>query len=485
MSTTAQSPPAERPADSVAGTAATRRDRSAPSLEPLLRRLHFYVGVFVAPFLVVAALTGLAYTVTPQLDEIAYGDHLHVAAVGTSTVPLAEQVDAAQAVVPDGTVVTVSPPAAADATTKVVFSVPDLVENNRTVYVDPYTGQIRGTLTTWFGSTPLTTWLDELHRTLLLGEFGGIYTEIAASWLWVLVLGGLALWWRRQRGRRRIRRMIRPDLAANAGVRRTRGWHASTGVWIAVVLLILSATGLTWSTYAGARFDLVQEAFDSTKEVPDTTLTATAHEGHTGGGDSEPAEADLSNVDSVLAVARKQGLSGPVDITPAAEGEAWTVTQADNVWPVHYDAVAVDPNTFTVTDHVRWADQPLLAQLSTLGVMAHMGLLFGLANQLVLAVTAIGLLAMIFWGYRMWWQRRPTRADRRRALGTPPARSTWRNLPSVPLAIGVVAVVALGWALPLLGLSLAAFLVIDLLAGLVIRRRARRATVSRVEEVAR
>jgi uncharacterized iron-regulated membrane protein len=478
MSTTAQSPPAEHPADPVDDTAPTRRDRSTPTLEPLLRRLHFYVGVFVAPFLVVAALTGLAYTVTPQLDEIAYGDHLHVAAVGTSTVPLADQLDAARAVVPDGTVVTVSPPAAADATTKVVFSVPDLGENTRTVYVDPYTGRLRGTLTTWFGSTPLTTWLDELHRTLLLGEFGSIYTEIAASWLWVLVLGGLALWWRRQRGRRRVRRMIRPDLAANAGVRRTRGWHASTGVWIAIVLLILSATGLTWSTYAGARFDLVQEAFDSTKAVPDTTLAATAHTG----GD---AEADLSNVDSVLAVARKQGLSGPVDITPAAAGEAWTVTQADNVWPVRYDAVAVDPNTFTVTDHVHWSDQPLLAQLSTLGVQAHMGVLFGLANQLVLAVTAIALLCMIFWGYRMWWQRRPTRADRRRPLGTPPARSTWRNLPSVPLAIGVVVMVALGWALPLLGLSLVAFLVIDLLTGLVIRRRTRQGAVNRVEEVAR
>ena len=48
-----------------------------------------------------------------------------------------------------------------------------------------------------------------------------------------------------------------------------------------------------------------------------------------------------------------------------------------------------------------------------------------------------------------------------------------------------MAVVALGWALPLLGLSLAAFLVVDLLAGLVIRRRTRQAAVGSVEEVAR
>jgi hypothetical protein len=49
-------------------------------------------------------------------------------------------------------------------------------------------------------------------------------------------------------------------------------------------------------------------------------------------------------------------MDGPVEITPAADaGQAWTVTQVDNVWPVRKDAVAVDPSTGTVTDHVHWA----------------------------------------------------------------------------------------------------------------------------------
>jgi uncharacterized iron-regulated membrane protein len=476
MSTTAATPPAEQPAESGTTTevAAGRRRGPATSIEPLLRRLHFYAGVFVAPFLLVAALTGLAYTITPQLDQIAYYDQLHVAQVGTSTVPLAEQVAAAQEIVPDGSVVTVAPPAAPDATTKVVFAVPDLTDDrNLTVYVDPYTGQVRGQLTTWFGSTPITTWLDDLHRHLHLGETGTLYTELAASWLWVLVLGGIVLWWRRQR---RVRRMIRPELTAAVGVRRTRGWHASTGVWIGIVLLVLSATGLTWSTYAGARFDLVQEAFDSTSLTPDTTLAAAGHEGHTG-GTAANTPTDVSAVDTVLSAAREAGLDGPVDITPAAEaGQAWTVAQTDNVWPVRRDVIAVDPAGGAVTDRVPFADQPLLAQLSTLGVQAHMGILFGPVNQIVLALTAIGLLGMILWGYRMWWQRRPTRADRRRPLGDPPARGTWRHLPPGLLITGILAVAALCWALPLLGWSLAIFLIIDAVTGLLHRLRATRTT---------
>ncbi|OLF18539.1 PepSY-associated TM helix domain-containing protein [Actinophytocola xanthii] len=465
MSTTAETPQADPAAPTGKG------DRSVRSLAPLVRRLHFYAGVLVAPFLVVAALTGLAYTIAPQLDQIAYGDQLHVPAVGAATVPLAEQVEAARAAVPDGTVTLVVPPGSADATTRVVFAVPELADRDRTAFVDPYTRQVRGQLTTWFGSTPLTTWLDDLHRNLHLGEVGRLYTELAASWLWVLVLGGVVLWWGRQRGRRRVRRMLHPELSASVGVRRTRSWHASTGLWLAVVLLILSATGLTWSTYAGARFDLLQEQLDATSAEPDTKLS-TGHEGHADGDAGAAEESALSEVDTVLAAARSAGLDGPVEITPAAgAGEAWTVAQADDVWPVRQDVVAVDPGTGTVTDHVRFADQPLLARLSTLGVQAHMGVLFGPVNQVVLALTAVGLLGVIGWGYRMWWQRRPTRADRRRPVGDPPDRGAWRHLPPVLLVVGIPVLVALGWAVPLLGWSLLAFLLLDVAIGLAGRRR--------------
>ena len=58
-----------RPADDAADAAAVddAADRDAPArssrsvLRPLVLRLHFYAGVLVAPFLLVAAPTGLLY----------------------------------------------------------------------------------------------------------------------------------------------------------------------------------------------------------------------------------------------------------------------------------------------------------------------------------------------------------------------------------------------------------------------------------------
>ncbi|GFJ81535.1 hypothetical protein Phou_057150 [Phytohabitans houttuyneae] len=347
---------------------------------------------------------------------------------------------------------------------------------------------MRGTLTTWYGETPLQTWLDDLHRNLQLGDVGRHYSELAASWLWLVVLGGLFLWLRRQwTGRRKLRRTVLPDLAAKVGVRRTRGWHAATGVWLAVGLLALSATGLTWSRYAGGNFDILQDGFNAHSPTLDTALAGASTGGasteggghHEGGVTSGNGVYNVSDVDRVTLVARAAGVGGKVEVTPPSEaGTAWTVNQDDPAWPYGWDRVAVDPATGTVVAKSEFADWPLLAQLSKLGVAFHMGFLFGIVNQVLLVALATGLLCVIVWGYRMWWQRRPTRTDRAAPLGAPPARGAWREAHPAAVAVLLLVAVAVGWALPLLGLTLAAFLVLDLILGGVRRGRARRAVTA-------
>ncbi|WP_367127722.1 PepSY-associated TM helix domain-containing protein [Saccharothrix sp. HUAS TT1] len=449
------------------------------SVVPLLRRLHFYAGVLVAPFLVVAAFSGLLYAFAPQLDAVLYDDVLEASSTTGAPRPLADQVAAAQAALPDGAVTAVLTADDPDATTQVVFSLPGLPEgSNETVYVDPRTAQVQGRLTTTFGSTPATTWLGGLHRHLHLGEPGRLYSELAASWLWVLALVGVVLWLVRQRtARRRVRAVLTPEGGAK-GVRRTRSWHGSLGVWVLLGALFLSATGLTWSTYAGENFSAALTALDAGTPALDTSLggdaAATGSDGHSGHGeasqDSQPV--DPATFDRVLVAARGAGLDGPLQLGVAAEpGTAWTAAQIDNTWPIRLDRVAVDPEAAAVSARSDFADRPLLAKLSSLGIQAHMGRLFGPANQVALFLLAAGLITLIVLGYRMWWQRRPTRADRRAPLGAAPKRGTWQHLPLWFVIPAPLVLIAIGWAIPLLGLSLLAFLVLDGLIGLASRAR--------------
>jgi uncharacterized iron-regulated membrane protein len=150
---------ADQTAEAAAPVPAPKKTGLEDSLWPLVVRLHFYAGVLVAPFLMIAALTGLAYAFTPQLDRFIYADELRVervaerAGVVGALRPLADQVRAARSAHPEGSVAAVIPPPSAAETTRVVLDVPELGERQRTVYVDPYTTEVKGALTTDSGST--------------------------------------------------------------------------------------------------------------------------------------------------------------------------------------------------------------------------------------------------------------------------------------------------------------------------------------------
>lgn len=445
-----------------------------PNWRPLVVRQHLYAGVLVAPFLIVAAVTGGLYALAPTLERMVYSDILVVEPHGQA-LTLQEQVAAARAAVPDLEMTGMRPPAAPDASTRVSFHDPGLGDDfSWAVFVDPYTGRILGNEETWFGYLPVSTWLDGLHRHLNLGEPGRIYSEVAASWLWVVALGGLYLWLNkaaRERRRGRAGRIVTMDRTVT-GRARTLNWHGATGVWLLAGLLFLSATGITWSTYAGAHVTDIRAALNWQRPQLETTAAdGGVHAGHQG---SDMSAADPSTIDyaGVLDAAGRAGVHAPVEVTlPDQPGAAVTVTELDKAFRWTTNAAAVDPADLSVAGEIDyWRDYSVIAKLADWGIRAHMGFLFGLLNQLVLLGVAVGLLTVIARGYRMWWQRRPTRGSRW-AVGRPPVRGGVRRLPPAAIGLVVVAAISVGWVLPLLGLTLAGFVLVDLVIGAVKARR--------------
>ncbi|MDT0266697.1 PepSY domain-containing protein [Streptomyces sp. DSM 44915] len=480
--------------------------RSA-SLRPLVLRLHFYAGLLVAPFLFVAAFSGLLYAGSVQVEKLVYDHELSVP-VGDAHRPVDEQIAAARAAYPEGTLDGVRPAAEPGDTTRVLLDLPDLGPSHRlAVFVDPYTAEVRGDLEAYgsSGALPFRWWIDELHRGLHLGDFGRHYSELAASWLAVITLGGLFLWLG-QRRRRRARGALLPEPRAK-GRRRLLSWHGSLGLWIALPLCFLALTGLTWSQHAGAnitqlRGDLSWET-PTVNTAPPGSAEPSGHGTHGGRADGEghgehgehgehaehPAHedhlddgadgADTSDAPTITPgqaweSAREAGLRAPVEIVyPTEPGGAYAVQEVQAHWPTQVDAVAVDAGTGEVTDTVRFADFPLAAKLARWGVDAHMGLLFGFANQLLLMLLATALMTLIVLGYRMWWRRRPT-GEGRRGWARPPSRGAWRRAPRAGLLLLLAVAAVAGYFAPLLGLSLLAFLLLDAVLGAVHRHRVSR-----------
>ena len=360
-----------------------------------------------------------------------------------------------------------------------LFHDPDLESSSyqQAVFVDPGFLEITGKLVQYGSSRtlPLRTWISEGHRQLWLGEYGRIYSEMAASWLGILTLAGAWVWWVRWRVGKGSASRTHKGSTAHSRRKKTRRIHSVLGVWLLPGFLFLTVTGLTWSSMAGGNITKLRAQLDWVQPIPDTSIsdtTATAPTGAHGEhadhhhGDAEATElanqVDLtqtyiSQIDTVATTSRAAGMSSIIEIAlPAEKGRAWTVTEMRESWKLSNDAISVDGETGEIVDRVDHFDWPLAAKLSAWLIQLHMGTLFGWINQLVLGGIALGLLTIIALGYRMWWLRgRNGRPGRLQAAGQ------WRRTRPAVLAGIIAFLVAYSVMAPMFGISLVAFLIID------------------------
>ncbi|SMX82947.1 PepSY-associated TM region [Brevibacterium iodinum ATCC 49514] len=99
-------------------------------LGPFLRRLHFYAGILIGPFILVAALSGAAYAISPTLEKFVYAEQLSVPPTD-HPLPLAAQIKAANATIGDG------------AAPSAVRPAPEPGDTTRVMYSDPNVGRER------------------------------------------------------------------------------------------------------------------------------------------------------------------------------------------------------------------------------------------------------------------------------------------------------------------------------------------------------
>jgi hypothetical protein len=156
-------------------------------------RWHFYAGLFVIPFMLILAVTGIIYLFKPQLDVALYRNWMFVQ---PSAVMLhySEQVQAARQVYPDATVSQFTPNVAGDRSAEVGLTTAD--EQDLIVFVNPYTRQVLGSQDE---DNNLQAIVRTIHGNLMLGTRGEYLVELAACWGLVLLISGLYLWLPRSR----------------------------------------------------------------------------------------------------------------------------------------------------------------------------------------------------------------------------------------------------------------------------------------------
>jgi uncharacterized iron-regulated membrane protein len=425
-------------------------------------RWHFYAGLVCVPFVVVLAITGSIYLFKPQVEAWLDRPYDHLAMSGPAA-PAEAQVEAALAAVPGSRLKAYEVRRDASDAARITVNTK---ARNVLVYIHPQTLRV-------LKAIPEDQRLMEIDKTihgeLLMGDRGSILVELAASWAIVMIVSGLYLWW--PRGAQGLAGVVYPRL--NRG--RTLFWrdlHAVTGVWISSLALFLLLTGLPWTKVWNGEFTEIrritgtlsvkqdwsqgraaEKAADQAEHANMPGMSDMAGMEGMPGMDMAPATASL---DRMAISVRALVLPPPVLIAPPAkDASAWTARSDTPDRPGRV-TLTLDAATGAVLSREGFAAKHPIDQVIGYGIAAHEGQLFGLANQLLGVLAALGLILLSVSGYVIWWRRRP-----QGGLGAPPA------LPEGRIATGLgLLILGFGLFLPVLGISL---VVVALTEALVLR----------------
>jgi uncharacterized iron-regulated membrane protein len=439
----------------------------------LLWRIHFWAALIASPFALAAALTGILYVFAPQIESALY-EKLDKVAPAVSTRPLDDSVQAARAAAPPGwTLHSVIPQQTVADSVQVVFvppakpEAPKRMEHEHTadkgakaepktsgflrgmfgppknavvIYVDPRTATILGSLP---NADRFNYWARKLHSTYLVDGWRWVI-ELAASWVMVMLVTGIFLWWPRE-GQAGV-----PQASASGRVA-WKQWHAFIGVCLSAISASILVTGLTWSKNAGEQIRWARDAVGQTPPRIPAHFKSAAPEG-----------AKPLSWDAAVQAIRKAAPDVQMQVVPPRGPDGyWRANQVDRGSPTKCFDLLLDAYTGKTLYHSGWDEQTAFGKATAIGIPFHRGE-FGVWNQLVLLAFGTGIVFSLVTGWVMYFKRR------RMGLGgfPPLVPGAWKSVSPFAAAGGAFMFVVM----PLLALSAACVALVEVLLYLKSRR---------------
>jgi uncharacterized iron-regulated membrane protein len=451
------------------------QDAPAASRYRFFWRMHFWSGLITAPIVLFAAVTGLIYVLSPQIEEVLYRQLDTVVPSGGAN-PLDAQIAAARKAVPDLPIRRVIVGSQPEQSTQVLFGkrkrrgadaakppavaaaggehahytpTPAVSSDvariaNPIVYLNPYTAEVLGVQAEM---DRFRNWSEKLHSTALQGESWRWIIELGASWLLVMLATGLYLWWPKPQaaGGQGVRALVprMNETGPRASRIAWRDWHTVIGIAASAMLLIILVTGLTWSKYTGENFRAALNATGQSSPKPPEKLQSIR----------SSSDQMALNAAQVLEIGRRVAPDIRLALTPPrGEAGVWRIANSDRRQPTARVQLIVDQYSGAILYRSGWDELPIGAKATGIGIPFHRGE-FGWWNQALLIFTALAVIASVVSGFVMWWKRRPVGK-----LAAPAI--SWGHVRAVPWWMVVLAL-GLGYVMPVFGISLAALLAVE------------------------
>jgi uncharacterized iron-regulated membrane protein len=431
-------------------------------------RWHFYAGLYVAPFLIMLAVTGLIMLWSATLYG-RDGEKTYVVEPQATVAAVSAQAEAAYGEIAGQIVQYIAPRTPDQAA---LFRI-NQGDGSFMVAVDPYTAKALGH---WDRRDGLYDLADTIHGTLMIGDLGDRLIEIAAGFGIVLVVTGLYLWW--PRDNKGFGSVLVPQLSAK-GRQLWKSLHLSIGFYVSLILIVFLLSGLTWAGVWGEKYTQAWSTFPAEKwdNVPlsDATHASMNHNGvkdvpwaleqtqmpasGSEAGIAGTPEGQPVTFDAIVTLARALGFEQRFQLAfPGDETGVWSISRDtmsnDSANPLDDRIVHVDQYTGRILADVGFADYGVAGKAMAAGIAFHEGDM-GLWNLVLVTVFCLSIIFLSVSGFVMWMKRRPKGAARLVAPTVGEPGPLWKT--------GAIVMVAVSLLFPLSGAVLIAVLLLDLL----------------------
>ncbi len=400
-------------------------------LNKWLWKWHFIAGLISLPFILLLSITGGIYLFKTDY-EASTQKAIKEVTIQENTIPLQQQWEIAnKAAIKKPNAMIIS-----DRKNQATEFVSGRFSDKSSVYIDPYTGKVSGEIVT--RNTDMYK-IRKLHGELLMGTFGTKIVELIASWMVVLILTGLYVWWP-SRGWN-LKGFFIPRIKEG---KRTfyRDIHAITGFWISGMLILVLAGGFPWTDVFGSNFKTVQKITNT--GFPNTWQGI----GLQSNSDTKPI-----SLDQMVAKAKALQLPGSVKIHfPKGPKGVFSVSNTNPYDLNTQQKIHFDQYTGKMLLKNNWQDVGILMR-GRMWVMAfHQGE-FGTWNWILMLCIAILLTIMSTAALVSFLLRK-----RKGSWGVPKVPHAFNIGYGIVTIIGILAVV-----FPLFGASVLILLLIELI----------------------
>ena len=274
-------------------------------LNKWLWKWHVMAGLISAPFVIILAITGFLYLLKADYENPRQKHIKQVEAKG-SPISFQKQLEIANKNAikkPNAMVI----PQHKNQATEFLSG---RFGGKTTLYVNPYQGKVLGEI---LPKNTLMYKIRKIHGELLLGKWGTKIVELIASWMVVLIITGLYVWWP-SRGWN-LKGFFIPRINQGKQIL-CRDLHVIFSFWISGLLLLTLAGGFPWTDVFGANFKWVQQKTNT--GFPNTW------EGH---GLKSKIQGNPMSLDAMVIKAKDLNLEGKISISfPKGEEGVYSVS---------------------------------------------------------------------------------------------------------------------------------------------------------------